>query len=142
MVVGMLAVVIGAGPLVAQKDKPRAERPVMKYKYISIIKDGKEVPKEELKDVILTVTGEKGVIKKGDKVLSEATAKVDTMKTPWTIDLKVTTGEGKGKTFKGIMDMEDGKLRVCWGKPDGARPKEFSSKKGSGQVLEVLEEVK
>src|SRR5262249_26311327 len=130
-------------PLQARKVKPPKETPkVMKFKYISIKKAGKEVPKEDLKDMILTVTGNKGVVKKGDKVLGEGTSEVNMDKKPWTIDLTMTAGEGKGKTFKGIM-KEDGKtVTLCLGKPGGDRPKEFSSTKENGYILEVLEEVK
>jgi uncharacterized protein (TIGR03067 family) len=140
-VVGMLALVFVAGQLRAE-DKPQKAAPEMKFKYLSIVIDGKEVPKDELKDMLLVVTGNKGVVKKGKKILFEGTSKLDMDKTPWTIDMKVTAGKEKGKTYKGIMEFKDGKGKVCWGKPDGDRPKEFSSTKGSGHVLEVIEEVK
>jgi hypothetical protein len=63
-------------------------------------------------------------------------------KKPWTIDLEITKGEGKGKTLKGIMEVKDGLMHVCMGKEDGPRPKEFSSTEENGNILEVLEEIK
>jgi uncharacterized protein (TIGR03067 family) len=140
-VVGMLALVFVAGQLRAA-DNPQKDAPEMKFKYLSVVIDGKEVPKDQLKDMLLVVKGNKGVVKKGKEVLFEGTSKVDMDKTPWTIDMKVTAGKEKGKSYKGIMEFADGKLKVCWGKPDGDRPKKFSSTKGSGNVLEVLEEMK
>jgi uncharacterized protein (TIGR03067 family) len=104
--------------------------------------DGKKTPKKDLEDMVLIVKGNKGTIKKGEKVISEATAKMDQSKDPWTIDIKITKGKEKGKTFKGIMKAKDGKLTVCWGAPGKDRPTEFKSKKGSGNILEVYEEIK
>jgi uncharacterized protein (TIGR03067 family) len=114
----------------------------MKYKFLSIIVDGKKTPEKDLKGMVLIVKGNKGIVKKGDMVLSEATATMDQKKDPWTIDIKITKGKEKGKTLKGIMKAKDGKVTVCWGAPGKDRPTEFKSKKGSGNILEVYEEIK
>ena len=143
LVVGILAVLVVVGQLQARKEKPAKEKPkVMKCKFLSIKVAGKDLPKEDLAGMTLTVTGDEGVVKKGDKVIAKATSKVDMDKKPWTIDLKMTEGNDKGKTFKGIMKVKDGKITVCLGKAGGDRPKEFSSTEDNGHILEVLEEVK
>jgi uncharacterized protein (TIGR03067 family) len=143
MVVGTLAVLVVAGQLLARKEKPKQEAPkVMKFKFISFKNAGKETPKKDLEDMTLTVTGDKGVVKKGDKVVASATSKVDMTKKPWTIDLKMTSGEEKGKTLLGIMKMKDGTMTICFAKPGADRPTEFSSTKDNEHILEVLEEVK
>jgi uncharacterized protein (TIGR03067 family) len=136
MVVAALAVVTLAGRTLAQEE--------MKFKILSMTVDGKKVPKKEFKDLVLTVKGNKGVMKKGDKVISEGTSKMDQSKKPWTIDVTFNKGKDKGKTIKGIMNMKekDGKMTICWGAPGKDRPKDFSSKKGSGNILEVYEPIK
>jgi uncharacterized protein (TIGR03067 family) len=141
MVVGLVALSVCAGRVAAKKEAAEEAR-VMKYKYVAVTHDGKEVPKDQLEDMTLTVTGNKGVVKKGDKVLYEGKSKVDMTKKPWHIDITISQGEDKGKVSKGIMKVEDGKLTICFGKAGGKRPKEFKSEEGSGNILEVLEEIK
>jgi uncharacterized protein (TIGR03067 family) len=140
LLLGALATVSLAGLLRADKAKAPAEE--KKYRYVKLVHDGKEVTKDQLKDIVLVLHGNKGVVKKGDQVLFEGTSKVNTEKTPWTIDVTVTAGKDKGQTRKGILKMEDGKMMLCWGKAGGKRPTEFKSEKGSGTVYEVLEEIK
>jgi uncharacterized protein (TIGR03067 family) len=140
VVAGVLALGLASSGLVAAKGK--GEIKSMKYKYVSIEIDGKKTPSSELEGMVLIVTGNKGVVKKGEKVLIEGTSKMDMNKDPATIDVKITKGENAGKTLKGIMKMKDGTMTVCFGKPGGERPKEFSSTEGGGHVLEVLEELK
>jgi uncharacterized protein (TIGR03067 family) len=143
MVVGTLALLVVAGQLLADNEKQGKDAPkTTKYKYLSATNAGEEIPKKELEDWILTTDGAKGVLKKGDKVLVAANYKIDRTKTPWTIDLTITEGEDKGKVVKGILEVKDGTMRGCFGKPGKDRPTEFSSTKENGYFLEVLQEVK
>jgi uncharacterized protein (TIGR03067 family) len=139
LVLGALAVLCVAG--LARADK-KAETEQKKFRYVKVVNDGVTMSKDDLKDMVLIVTGDKGVVKKGDKTLFEGTSKMDMSKEPWTIDVTITAGEGKGKVMKGIMKMDGEKMVACWGKAGGKRPKKFKSTKGSGRVLEVLEEIK
>jgi uncharacterized protein (TIGR03067 family) len=137
--------VFGVAALLLVGTQLRADdtkKEVMKFKIVSLKVDGKDIPKKDFKDMVLTVTGNKGVLTKAGKVISEATSKMDQSKDPWTIDITITKGENKGKTLKGIMKEKNGKMTVCWGPPDGDRPKDFSCKKGSKRVLEVYEMIK
>jgi uncharacterized protein (TIGR03067 family) len=144
MVAGTLALLVLIGQLQAKEvKKEKPEEKAMKFTYVSVVVDGKEMPKEELEGMVLIVKGNKGVVKKGKKILFAGTSKMDMTKTPWTIDVTHTSGKDKGKTMKGIMEMnKDGTMRVCWAPLGKDRPKEFSSKKGSGNILEVVKEVK
>ncbi len=60
------------------------------------------------------------------------------------IDLTATDGPNKGKSVRGIAEFvgDDG-WRLCMPtEPDGERPTEFASKKGSGLVLRTYKRVK
>ena len=60
------------------------------------------------------------------------------------IDLTATDGPNKGKSVRGIVEFvgDDG-FRLCMPtEPDGERPAEFTSKKGSGLVLRTYKRVK
>jgi uncharacterized protein (TIGR03067 family) len=144
LVVGTVALLVLAGQLLSPAQGQDKEAPkVMKFKFTSLTEAGKKVPKKELAGMVLTVTGNKGVVTKGGKVLFSGTSKMDTDKKPWTIDLKLTGGKDNGKTIKGIMEVkEDGGMRVCFSKPGGKRPTEFSSTAENEQLLEVLEPLK
>src|SRR5437016_7850611 len=105
MVVGTLALLVVAGQLLADKEKPEKDTPKeMKFKYVSLTVAGEEIPKKALEDMTLTVTGNKGVVKKGDTVLVTATSKMDMTKKPWTIDLEITAGKDKGKTVNDSLE--------------------------------------
>jgi uncharacterized protein (TIGR03067 family) len=139
MLLGAFVLALIAAPVpAADKDAPK------KFKYLKVVVDGKEMPKTDLAEMLLTVNKEhEGVVTKGDKVLFKGKAKMDMSTTPWKIDITLTEGDDKGKTMKGIMEMDEKgkKMKVCWGAAGKARPKKFTSKEGSGHILEILEEV-
>ena len=107
--------------------------------------DGKKFSEEEIKDVILTNDGSgKSSVRRGGRVIAEATVKLDPTKKPKTIDVAFTEGEHKGKTALGIYEIEGDTFRVCLARPgsgDG-RPAEFFAKAGSGRILVVYQREK
>jgi uncharacterized protein (TIGR03067 family) len=110
------------------------------WKYISLENDGKKVPEETLKELLM-VRDEAGkvVIRRGDEVVLEATTrKIDASRKPKTIDSEQTVGEQKGTIVQGIYELDGDTLRVCVVLPGkGERPTEFSGKAGSGCTLAV-----
>jgi uncharacterized protein (TIGR03067 family) len=136
-------VVLAAALIVFSGTQAGEKKEKSVWKYVSAVVDGKEKPKKELEDLTLYIEGDNGTVKKGDKVVSKSTAKIDFGKKPIEIDVTITEGENKGKTYKGILELEDeGKtLRLCFADTGKDRPKEFSSKAGSGHVLEVMKKV-
>jgi uncharacterized protein (TIGR03067 family) len=138
----LLASLFVANTGVAAKDAPKAGKEEKKYRFVALTIAGKKLPRDELKDMVLVIKGDHGTVFKDGKEMMRAISKVDTDKKPWTIDLKITSGEEKGKTLQGIMEMKDGRMRVCMGKEGGPRPTQFSSTEENGQILEVLEEIK
>lgn len=134
MAVVVLAWGVGLAPAVDDKDTKMDGT----YTFMSVIHDGKEMPADELKNYALMLTSTNYTLKKGDQVLEEGTYKVDTSKTPHMLQRTATAGDNKGKTFLGICEPSGETMKVCWGVPGGDRPTEFSSKEGSGHVLEVV----
>ena len=98
--------------------------------------DGKKFSEVEIKDVIMTNDGSgRASVRRGDKVIAEATVKLDPTKKPKTIDVTFTKGKHKGKTVLGIYEIEGDTFRVCVARPGDARPAAFSAKAGSGRIL-------
>jgi uncharacterized protein (TIGR03067 family) len=70
------------------------------------------------------------------------TYKVDPSKKPAEIDLIPIEGQFKGKAFPSIYQLDGNTLKLCRAQPGQRRPPEFSSKKGSDDVLLILKKSK
>ena len=68
--------------------------------------------------------------------------KVNPAASPKTIDLTFSDGPGKDKTQKGIYELDQDTQKICFAKGDQPRPSEFTSKPGSGQMIQVLKREK
>jgi uncharacterized protein (TIGR03067 family) len=111
------------------------------WKAVSIEYDGKEVPKDAVDKVTLTVKGEDYTFTRADGAI-KGTHKLDASKTPKTIDAVRSEGDGKDKPLLGIYELTDDTYKVCFAPPDGERPTEFVSKPGSKQRLIVMKREK
>jgi uncharacterized protein (TIGR03067 family) len=125
--------VVGASLLYAGADDRKAL--VGTWRPVSLEKDGKKSPDEQLvKTKAIFEADGKLVVQEDGKTVSQATPKLDPAKKPKEIDLAFTEGEAKGKTLLGIYEFDADHLKLCYttGKE---RPKEFSSKPGSGNTV-------
>jgi uncharacterized protein (TIGR03067 family) len=111
------------------------------WKAVSIEYDGKEVPKDAVDKVTLTVKGEDYTFTRGDEVI-KGTHKLDASKKPKTIDAVRSEGPNKDKPLLGIYELTDDAYKVCFGPPGGERPTEFVSKPGSKERLIVMKREK
>jgi len=112
------------------------------WEFVTWIRDGKEVePLKEGKH-ISTFHGESFSAKVGDKILGKATIKVDSTRTPKTIDFTPLEGPNKGKTAHGIYEVKADELRICNAQPGRDRPTEFASKEGSHISLRIYKRFK
>ena len=108
---------------------------------VSVERDGKELTPQ--KDTKMVTAGNKFVIKVGDKVLVAGTSKFDASKKPKTVDVTYTEGPDKGKTLKGIYEVEGDTAKFCRaGTPEQERPTEFKTKAGSGGLASVYKRAK
>jgi uncharacterized protein (TIGR03067 family) len=99
-------------------------------------KDGEKAGEAILKTAKLVIKGDHHDVKIGDDVF-KGTHKIDASKKPHTIDAIDTEGVFKGKTTLGIYALEGDTFKVCFAKPGQDRPKEFSTKSGTGHILHV-----
>jgi uncharacterized protein (TIGR03067 family) len=103
-------------------------------------RSGSEVKPQ--KDTTMTVTGDKFVIKVGERVIAAGTLKLDPDKSPKVAELSYTEGLAteKGKTFKGIYRLEGDRWTFCRGRsPDQGPPAEFKTKPDRGGFLAVYQ---
>ena len=141
-----IVTVFAAGLMLAAdaKDEPvkkELEKFNGSWKAVSVEYDGKEVPKDELEKISLTVKGEEYTFRRGDDVI-KGTHKLDPTKTPKTIDAVRTEGPDKDKQLLGIYELSADMYKVCFAPPGKDRPTEFISKAGSGYRVIVMKREK
>jgi uncharacterized protein (TIGR03067 family) len=104
-------------------------------------RDGKEVKLQ--KDTQAINTGDKFVVKRGEEVIAAGTMKLDPSKKPKASETAYTEGMDKGKSFKGIYQIDADTVKFCRaGSPDDERPTEFKTKPGSGRFVAVYKRAK
>jgi uncharacterized protein (TIGR03067 family) len=97
---------------------------------------GTKLPEDTVKNAKLTIKGDKHTVKVGEETFV-GTHKLDPTAKPKAIDATDTEGPFKGKTTLGIYKLEGDRFTVCFAPPDKDRPKEFSTKSGTGQFIHV-----
>jgi uncharacterized protein (TIGR03067 family) len=106
------------------------------WKVESLVADGQE--REQAKGMTYVYKDGKATQKtpRGERT---STYKIDTSKTPATIDMTGQGGQGAGQTRKGIFEVKGDELKICLAfMPDAERPTKFASEAGSGNILLVL----
>ena len=75
----------------------------------------------------------------GKAFTSETTFKLDPKAFPRAIDFTPTEGANKGKTYLGLYELRDGKLKICYRRPGSTRPKNFLDKaQGTGLTTFIV----
>ena len=95
--------------------------------------DGQEMPEEMMKQMKRIFTGNELAVTMGGQTFFKAKVTLDPSKKPKTIDYEMLEGVTKGKKQLGIYELEDGKLKSCFAKPDAPRPEDF--KPGEGRTI-------
>ena len=67
---------------------------------------------------------------------------VDPSKNPKTIDYEITGGPAAGAKQFGIYELNDDTCKLCVGKLNGARPKNFDAARGTGNTASTWKLVK
>jgi uncharacterized protein (TIGR03067 family) len=106
------------------------------WKAVSVEDSGEKVPEDQVGKLKLTF--------KDDQLSAHfaSTYKLDTTKSPRTIDVTPSAGPEKDKTLEGIYEFKGDDLKICVAKPGNPRPKEFATMAGSGTILLVLKKAK
>jgi uncharacterized protein (TIGR03067 family) len=96
--------------------------------------NGEAIEPEALKDIVVTITGERYELLIKD-TKDAGTLKLDETQKPKTMDGTDTEGEDVGKVTKSIYELSGDTLRVCYSLAGGERPKEFATKPDSQLLL-------
>ncbi len=140
-VVALLAVALVSHNVRADDAKDDLKALQGTWDLIYFERDGKEV--KLLKDTKAINTGDRFVVKRGDEVIAAGMMKLDPGKKPKASETTYTEGPDKGKTFKGIYQIEGDTAKFCRaGSPDGERPTAFKTEPGTGQLVAVYRRAK
>ena len=156
MVRMILAAVAGCllAPLSPQDGKVKTDKDAMqgKWKMVAGQSEGKKLrfSDEELHMMKLHIKGNLFIVEYppgdvfGSKVVTwrEHEFTLDESKKPKTIDCIGRNKEDRGKKALGIYSLEDNRLRICFSEDGKTRPTDFTTKKGSGRMLNVYEREK
>src|SRR4051812_46966836 len=88
---------------------------------------GKSWLKQILDSMKLILKDDQYTVEIGDNK-DEGTVKLDSSKSPKTMDITGTNGPNKGKTFLVIYELKGDELRVCYDLSGKSRPTEFATK--------------
>jgi uncharacterized protein (TIGR03067 family) len=95
---------------------------------------GKEIESDDLKSLVVAITGNRYEVLLKDK-MDAGTLKLDETQKPKTMDATDTEGDDVGKVIKAIYEISGDTLRVCYAADGGERPKEFATKEGVPVVM-------
>lgn len=102
------------------------------YTFVDGANDGTKTPADNLKMLSFNITKDTMVLKTPDGDFKFKYS-VDASKSPAELELEILEGPvGKGAKSKGIIAMDGGMVKIAYSPDDGARPKDFECKKGSG----------
>lgn len=143
----LLAVILGsADPASGDEAKEDQDKLQGTWQATEGLSEGKPLSREQVQRLKAVFSGEKMSISPLDgdgKKALENTFRVDPSKTPRAIDATRAEGGGKGKTVRGIYELDGGTLKLCLtSRFERERPTEFAAPQKSGLVLVTLTRVK
>jgi uncharacterized protein (TIGR03067 family) len=133
-------VLLGPVARAGAEETPKSDKAALQgtWSMVSGTQDGKPVPEDVIKRIKLVVSGDKMTQRMGDQKHEHA-YKLNADKSPKEIDVDL----GDGKVGKGIYELKGDTFRVAHGsKPDSPRPKDFTSKEGSGVLVAEFKRAK
>ena len=139
----MLLVTVGllAGAALGQDAAQELKKLEGAWVMVSGEEKGQKLSDESVKKAKLAMQGDKHTVKVGKDTII-GTHKLDPSKKPKEIDAMDTEGPFKGKAPLGIYKLEGDEFTVCFALPGKDRPKEFTTKSGTGEILHVWKKEK
>jgi uncharacterized protein (TIGR03067 family) len=105
------------------------------WQVTSLFKDGKEMQADEARKIKTIIHGNKYTIRSADEVLETGTFKIDSQTKPTQVTFTLTSGPDKGKSFHGIFEIKEHRLKALVVPSDQPRPTTFTASKGTRLML-------
>ena len=140
----VLALTLAAPALPGDRAKDDVRKMLGTWTLIQSEDQGKMIPPDTLKGTLVVISEKTMIANDKDyKKIFVMTYKLDTSQKPQAIDMTVVEGDEnlKGKSAKGIYELKGETLRLAYAFA-GARPTEFTTKKGDKHLSFVLKRAK
>jgi uncharacterized protein (TIGR03067 family) len=105
-----------------------------KWRLESAEAGGKKIEAEELKDLVVTITGDRYELMAKDGP-DAGTLKLDETQKPKAMDATDTEGLDAGKVIRAIYELSGDTLRVCYALKGEERPRELTTSESSPWLL-------
>jgi uncharacterized protein (TIGR03067 family) len=130
----MLLLVPAVALLMAADDQADKDKKALQgtWKVASLEKDGQAVPAEKVEDMKFDFKDDTFSRLSDGQRTESGTFKLDPTKKPKAMD--ATHGNAKEST-PFIYEIDGDTLKLCWRKPGGERPKEFTGKGTDGYIV-------
>jgi uncharacterized protein (TIGR03067 family) len=127
-----------------EKDDVAKEKKLLEGKWLvtALVKQGLESQDLKAGAMTITIQGDKMTARDKAKFVDESTFSIDPSKNPREITITVRQEDKKAFSMNGIYSVTGDELRICIARPDDDRPKEFTSKEGSGTTLMTFKRIK
>ena len=115
------------------------------WQAVGLEANGEKSPDDQVKELKIVFKGDEVFVVKTSGNDPKNKFKLDSSKTPKTIDVIPTDGQDKGTIHAGIYSLKKGRLTLCiniFGKDPAKRPTEFKTKASDGVGLITLERAK
>jgi uncharacterized protein (TIGR03067 family) len=113
---------------------------------VSLVNNGQTLADEKTPAKVvppkLAYEGNKWMIIVGDKTIATGIFTIDATKKPKEIDILDDSGTKNDKTKIGIYEIDGDTFKYCLAAAGKPRPKDFTSKEGSGHSLGVMKREK
>jgi uncharacterized protein (TIGR03067 family) len=114
------------------------EKLVGDWTVLSGQENGKALPAEKVKGKRVVITKDTITVHEENNQKRVMSYKLDATANPKQIDMTTTEGSDKGKTSHGIYALEGDSLKICFAQPGHERPKDFTTKEGSNDMMFVM----
>ena len=134
---GLVVVALAADDEAVKKEKQSLQG---KWTIVAVDHDGKAV--DMWKDGVRVFEGDSYTLTTKGGESFKGTFALDPAKVPKAIDFMPAGGQYKGKTLRGIYEIDGDMLKVCFDLQGKKRPMEFKSAPGSQTFVNVHKRVK
>jgi uncharacterized protein (TIGR03067 family) len=104
--------------------------------------EGDEVPADQIQGLTATYEGNRLTLRTGEHVRRRGIITLAPSRSPRAINTWDQDGPYEDQTVPGIYDLDGDTLRVCFARPGEDRPKEFTTKSGTGFLYCVYQRKK
>jgi uncharacterized protein (TIGR03067 family) len=113
------------------------------WRIVALVADGNPAPEEDARKLSV-INGSDGTwsLWSEGREITKGTSTFDPTTRPKQLDFTPTEGDAAGQQFFGIYELGENTRKMCFAQLGQARPSDFSSRPGSGQICVTFEREK